>query len=178
MPSISSFRPCCALVVAMLSLPVGAAARPGDASTVCQAPKAEVARALLRATNAARAEARRCGSTFMAAVPRLRWNGRLARAARSHSRDMARNNFFDHAGSDGLKAWDRAVAAGYVYRTVGENIAAGYPDAGAVQAGWLASPGHCENIMRPEFTQIGVGCTRRSGTDYGTYWTVVFGRPL
>ena len=82
-----------------------------------------------------------------------------------------------HTGSDGLAPWDRAVAEGYAYRNISENVAAGYPNAGSVQAGWLDSPGHCGNIMNPAYTEMGVGCTRSSGTDYGTYWTVVFARP-
>ena len=166
-----------ALALALSSLSATAAGLPGDASTACEAAASEVARALVRATNRARAEARRCGARSMAAAPRVRLNGKLNRAARLHSRDMARNNFFSHTGSDGLKSWDRAVAQGYLYRNIGENIAAGYPNAGRVQAAWLDSPGHCENLMRAEYTQMGVGCTRASGTDYGTYWTVVFGRP-
>lgn len=167
----------CALALGLPPLANAAERKPGDASTVCAAPPAEVARALIRATNRARASARRCGATTMPAVPRLRWNGALARAARKHSRDMAGNDFFSHTGSDGLKSWDRAVAEGYDYRNIGENIAAGYPNAGSVQEGWLDSPGHCRNIMNPSFTQIGVGCTRDTGASYGNYWTVVFGRP-
>ena len=113
----------------------------------------------------------------MAAAPRVRWSGELNRTAVRHSRDMARNNFFDHTGSDGLQVWDRAQAAGYAYRNIGENIAAGYPNVGRVQAGWLKSPGHCRNIMNPAYTQMAGRCVQRAGSDYGSYWTVVFGRP-
>lgn len=41
---------------------------------------------------------------------------------------------------------------------VGENLSLGYPDAQAAVEGWLASPGHRENILRPGYTAIGVGC--------------------
>ena len=173
----STLRASCALALAAWTFAAVAEPLPGDADTECSAPAADVSRALMRATNEARAEARRCGTTLMPAAPAVRLNSLLNRAARAHSRDMARNNFFSHTGSDGSKSWDRAAAQGYVYGYIGENIAAGYRDAGSVQSGWLNSPGHCENIMRPQYTQMGVGCTRSAGSDYGTYWTVVFGRP-
>jgi hypothetical protein len=35
---------------------------------------------------------------------------------------------------------------------------------------WLGSPGHCANIMNPDFTEMG-------GAVYETYWTTVFGKP-
>ena len=166
----------CALVLATLSFGGAAAGLPGNSSTVCTAPTAEVSRALRRATNEARAKARRCGSTRMAAAPKLRWSRELTRTARGHSRDMARNNFFSHTGSDGLQVWDRAVAEGYAYRYIGENIAAGYASVGSVQAGWLSSPGHCKNLMSANFTHMGVSCVRDASSDYRDYWTIVFGR--
>ncbi|GIG23556.1 hypothetical protein Cch01nite_42800 [Cellulomonas chitinilytica] len=43
--------------------------------------------------------------------------------------------------------------------TLGENLALGYPTAAAVVAGWMGSEGHRANILRPGYTQIGVGCT-------------------
>lgn len=62
---------------------------------------------------------------------------------------------------------------------MGENIAAGYDTVSAVMDGWLASPGHCANLMNPNFTQIGVACIRGStGNAYGTYWTMDLARPL
>jgi len=43
--------------------------------------------------------------------------------------------------------------------TLGENLALGYPTATAVLAGWMGSEGHRANILRPGYSQIGVGCT-------------------
>lgn len=43
--------------------------------------------------------------------------------------------------------------------TLGENLALGYPTAAAAVAGWMGSEGHRANILRPGYTQIGVGCT-------------------
>ena len=88
---------------------------------------------------------------------------------------MAENNFFSHAGSDGLQVDARATAAGYAWTSVGENIAAGIPlkaVADAVQ-GWINSDGHCANMMNPNFEHIGVGFY--PGGTYGTSWTQTFG---
>ncbi|GCE75957.1 hypothetical protein CBZ_10130 [Cellulomonas biazotea] len=43
-------------------------------------------------------------------------------------------------------------------RTVGENLAVGYPTAQATVDAWLASPGHRANLLSPNFTSIGVAC--------------------
>jgi uncharacterized protein YkwD len=52
------------------------------------------------------------------------------------------------------------IADGCGIGTIGENLALGYPTASAVVAGWMASPGHRANLLRPGYTQIGVGCTK------------------
>lgn len=40
---------------------------------------------------------------------------------------------------------------------VGENLALGYPTPEAMTAGWMASPGHRENILRA-YAATGIGC--------------------
>jgi uncharacterized protein YkwD len=102
-------------------------------------------------------------------------DARLARAAQAHSVDMVRRAFFAHENPDGKQVWDRAVAAGYPYRKVAENIAAGQRTAREVVLGWMNSPGHRANILDGQLTQIGVGCAE--GGTYGVYWTQVFGTP-
>nr|WP_131748502.1 CAP domain-containing protein [Frankia sp. Cppng1_Ct_nod] len=99
----------------------------------------------------------------------------LTLAAQLHSEDMAANSYMDHVGLDGRTMSDRATAAGYRYRMLGENVAAGQQSPAEVVAGWMNSPGHRKNILNGEFTQIGVGCAR--GGSYGTYWTQLFGTP-
>lgn len=54
-----------------------------------------------------------------------------------------------------------------------ENVAAGYPDAASVVAGWLASTeGHRENIENCRWTRMGIGAARDQ--DGRLYWTQVF----
>ena len=102
-------------------------------------------------------------------------DARLARAAQAHTEDMVRRAFFAHESPDGTQVWDRAQSAGYAYRKVAENIAAGQRTPEYVVRGWLASPGHRANILDGALTQIGVG--RVLGGEYGVYWTQVFGTP-
>jgi len=42
-------------------------------------------------------------------------------------------------------------------------------------AGWLQSPHHCENLMTPRFTEMGVAFAVNPATDAGVYWTQTFG---
>ena len=164
---------------------VGVARRGGDVWIVLAAPFAapeledeqQVTQRVLELANEARAHARRCGSKSFAAVPPLTLAPKLTRAAREHSKDMAKHNEFEHQGSDGSSPPDRATRAGYVWRTVGENIAAGATSADEVMEGWLASPGHCENLMDPRFTETGIGYAVDARSESGVYWTQMFGVP-
>ena len=108
-------------------------------------------------------------------LPPLTPDARLAAAAQAHSADMVRRGFFAHESPDGRQVWDRAVAEGYAYRKVAENIAAGQRTADEVVRGWMDSQGHRANILDRDLTQIGVG--RAEGGSYGVYWTQVFGTP-
>lgn len=134
--------------------------------------------ALLAAINAARAQSRACavGGQAMPAVAPLNWNAALATAAQRHSVDMARNDHFDHTGTDGSTAGQRIRDAGYDASAWGENIAAGYASVDAVVAGWLASEGHCRNIMSANHADFGASCVYRSGSRSGSYWATDFGR--
>ncbi|SDH59659.1 CAP domain-containing protein [Pseudomonas panipatensis] len=130
---------------------------------------------LLAQVNAARARPRLCGRQRFGAARPLTWNAALGTAAQRHSRDMAEENYFSHQDPDGRMPDDRARAAGFRGRQVGENIAAGQGSAAQAMAGWLASPGHCANLMNPLFTQVGAGYATDSRSDHGVYWTMDFG---
>jgi len=131
---------------------------------------------LLDAHNLARSTGRNCGNTFHAAAPPLAWDCTLAQISDDHNQDMANNNFFSHTGSDGLSVSNRATNAGYNWQTIGENIAAGQQNVDVVMQGWLNSPGHCANIMRPQYTDLGADLHNAFGSQYSTYWTAAFGR--
>ncbi|MFC7885650.1 CAP domain-containing protein [Streptomyces sp. NPDC057376] len=98
---------------------------------------------------------------------------RLTAAAQAHSADMVARDFYSHTDPDGGKPWDRAAAAGAARRTVGENIACGQRSPADVVEGWMNSPGHRANILKADFTHIGIGLA--GGGRAGTYWTQLFG---
>ncbi|WP_018930242.1 CAP domain-containing protein [Pseudomonas umsongensis] len=132
---------------------------------------------LLEAMNSARTQARQCGTQSFAATTPLVWNATLGSAAEGHSRAMANQNFFDHKDRDGRTPGDRAELAGYAGQQVGENIAAGQDTVRKVVDGWLASPGHCANLMNPQFRELGAAYAVDPKSDAGIYWTAMFGTP-
>ncbi len=101
----------------------------------------------------------------------LRNNEKLAQVARNYSRQMAEQNFFSHTSPQGTTVVQRVHSAGIFYFMVGENLFKGTnlpdPVPSAVQ-GWVNSPGHRENILRPEFRETGVGVWRKGNTYYFT----------
>ena len=125
---------------------------------------------MVEAVNRVRSAPQTCGGTRLPAAPPVAWNGRLGAAARAHTADMAQNGFFAHVGSDGSQPGDRATRTGYVWRTVGENIAAEYESVDAVMAAWMRSDGHCRNLMDPRFAEL--GAAEQDGR-----WTQLFALP-
>ncbi|MET1070337.1 MAG: CAP domain-containing protein [Pseudomonas prosekii] len=130
---------------------------------------------LLELLNAARAQPRQCGGQAFAATTPLAWNAILGGAAEAHSRDMANNNYFDHKDRNGGTPGDRAELAGYSYQQIGENIAAGQDTIRKVVDGWIGSPGHCANLMNPQFKELGAAYAVDPKSDSGIYWTAMFG---
>ncbi|MFE3034943.1 CAP domain-containing protein [Streptomyces canus] len=108
-----------------------------------------------------------------AGLPPLAVDPLLARAAQAYSTDMAVRAFYSHTSPEGTQPWDRAAAAGSTRRSIGENIACGQRSAAEVVEGWMNSPGHRANILKPGFTHIGIGFA--GGGPAGTYWTQLFG---
>lgn len=108
----------------------------------------------------------------------LRDNQRLAEVARNYSRRMVEQNFFAHVSPQGDTLSDRVKSARIFYLVVGENLftSTNIPQpTNAAVSGWMQSPGHRENILRPEFRETGVGVWRRGNT---FYFTQLFMRSL
>jgi len=125
---------------------------------------------LLGLVNEARKTGRYCGDEYFPPAGKVVWNELLEAAAQMHSDDMNTYDFLSHTGSDGSSPGDRLEKVGYEWTTYGENIAKGYPTEEEVIKGWLESPGHCANIMNPDFTEMGVATS-------GKYWTQIFATP-
>jgi uncharacterized protein YkwD len=126
--------------------------------------------------NQRRAAGATCGGTVYGPAPALVMNAALRAAARSHSEDMARQNYFSHTSLDGRTFSQRITHAGYAGASPwGENIAGGQSSSAAVVSAWMNSAGHCANMMNPSYRAIGVGYAYRAGSTYGHYWTQDFG---
>jgi len=83
----------------------------------------------------------------------LRVDIRLVQAARGHSADMMRRQYFAHGS-----AARRALAAGARGPVFGEDLAWGTGvTAEWVVNRWLASPGHRAVMLRPSFRRVGIG---------------------
>ena len=100
---------------------------------------------------------------------------KLTKAARAHSADMIRKDYFGH-GSVGR----RLKHYGYNWRVYGENIAGGtghYASPGNTFRRWMNSSGHRANILNRRFREIGIGTATgnyKGRTGY-TMYTVDFG---
>ncbi len=81
----------------------------------------------------------------------------LRQVGRAHSGDMLGRGYFAHVNPDGFDPFDRMEAAGITYETAGENLAFA-PTVEVAHTGLMNSPGHRANILRPEFSKLGVGC--------------------
>lgn len=143
-----------------------------------QSPRESLETAATRLVNEARSQARRCGSVSFGPAPPLRWNSALAAAAASHSLWMQTTDSTSHEQENGSRVGERAQAAGYRWRAIAENIAAGRSEVADAIADWLESPPHCENIMNPELEDFGIAMVRGTARNrFPTWWTLVLGRP-
>ena len=104
----------------------------------------------------------------------LAWNGALAQSAQDWSNLMA--------GSYDASSPGTAMAHGMVPNPGGQNVAAAWTTAPSLagasaistaHSGWMASPGHCKNILRASFTTMGAG-TAQSADGKAWYTTVDF----
>jgi uncharacterized protein YkwD len=109
----------------------------------------------------------------------LKLNVKLNEAARLHSADQAFHGRIFHDSPSGTGPGQRIALQGYEFSTWGENVAAGFRVPKSVMAAWMASPGHCRNILNPAFTELGVGFVNKPDDParYRDYWTQEFGRP-
>ncbi len=131
---------------------------------------AALAAEVIRLTNA---ERRKRG------LKTLTQNRNLAKSAQFHADFMARNDCFAHRCPKEPPLAQRVSRAGYVYRGVAENIAAGAPTPSDVVRGWMDSPGHRANILNPRMREIGIGyalLNEDGGREtYRHYWVQNFG---
>lgn len=102
----------------------------------------------------------------------LQKDSRLAALAQQKAEDMAKNQYFSHTSPTYGSAFDMLKAAGYNYKTAGENIAMGQKSAASVMDGWMHSSGHRANILHTSYEKIGVGYA--VSADGMPYWVQIF----
>lgn len=106
-------------------------------------------------------------------LPALQASPLLNHSAQDWTNAMVSTDQFTH----GTNFAGRISAAGYVWRSAGENIATGYSTPRTVVRAWMASPGHCRNILNPTYRNVGTGISPRPvrgwATGMGT-WTQDF----
>ena len=134
-------------------------------TSIAGAPRAQLRRAVLCLINHQR-RARH--------LPRLAASARLDRSAQSWTGVMVDHGEFSH----GAAFMDRISAVGFDWSNVAEDIATGYATPSAVVRAWMASPGHCANILSPIYREVGTGVSDHmisgASTIDGT-WTQDFG---
>lgn len=160
------------LAASLLSLGLfasGASAHPGACrhadTPIGLAPRAQLQRAVVCLIN----QQRRAHG-----VGGLRASAQLDRSAQDWSNAMVVRRDFTH----GADFSARISAVGFNWSSVGENIATGYQTPAAVVAAWMASPGHCRNILSPIYREVGTGVNDHAipgfSSQAGT-WTQDFG---
>lgn len=133
--------------------------------------------ASLAKINALRARSQLCGGRTVPAAAPLRWDARLAASARHYVEELRRRDLLSHEGQDLPRLRDRLRAAGYPFRAGGENLAAGAETVDDALEQWRDSPGHCENLMQPNFRDVGLACAiAPPGAHYASYWVLHLGR--
>jgi uncharacterized protein YkwD len=102
----------------------------------------------------------------------------LSFLARKHSHDMAnRQEEISHVSSSGSTYSERLVEGDFYFKKNGENVAkSGTFVPEFIHQGLMESPGHKENILDPDFDEVGIGVVFKKGKGY--YVTQDFTRSL
>jgi uncharacterized protein YkwD len=113
-----------------------------------------------------------------AGLPRFLLNQTLVASAQSKASDMASKGYFSHNSPDGKTPWYWFDQTGYHFLNAGENLAVNFTDSFDVDRAWMNSPTHRANILKAEFSEIGIALS--TGYYQGRLTTFVvehFGRP-
>jgi uncharacterized protein YkwD len=92
-------------------------------------------------------------------ISKLVLNNDLNNAAALKSKDMINRDYFEHFAF-GSTPWDFIKNAGYNYLYAGENLAMDFNTSEGMVRAWMNSPAHRENILNPDFRDVGVGIVK------------------
>lgn len=112
-------------------------------------------------------------------APPLQENSLLDIAAQLKAEDMASLGYFAHNSPEGKTPWYWFQQVGYKYQYAGENLAVNFFDSEDVAKAWMASPTHRANIVKPEYTEIGIGVANGIYQGRNTVFVAqLFGKPV
>lgn len=104
-------------------------------------------------------------------------NEKLNLAAQAKAEHMVQYQYFSHTSPNGVSPWFWFVQAGYNYKYAGENLAIGFFDSQEVYQAWLDSPSHRENIVNPNYTEVGTAVVKGFGQGNTIIVVQEFGSP-
>ena len=106
-------------------------------------------------------------------------NELLALAAKLKAEDMAREGYFAHTSPDGKTPWYWLNQVGYKYALAGENLAVNFFESDEVAQAWMDSPTHRANIVKKDYTEIGIGVATGKYEGKNTVFVAqFFGTPI
>lgn len=106
-------------------------------------------------------------------------NSVLDSAALAKGNDMLAKGYWAHFAPDGTSPWSFFLSFGYRYKYAGENLARDFSNANDAVNAWMNSPTHRENILNPNYRDVGIGVVE--GSLAGADTTIIvqfFGSPL
>lgn len=113
------------------------------------------------------------------ALPPLVENSLLDQAAQMKADDMAKNGYFAHTSPTGITPWYWFDQVGYKYQYAGENLAVNFFESADVANAWMNSPTHRANIVKSNYTEIGIGVANGVFEGRSTVFVAqLFGAPL
>lgn len=112
-------------------------------------------------------------------LPELEVSQKLSQAASMKAEDMLQNNYWAHTSPDGVEPWHWFEAAEYSYQFAGENLAKNFSSDKATTAAWMSSKEHRENILNPNYQEVGFAvATGTINNESTTLIVALFGRPV
>jgi hypothetical protein len=164
---VSRVLPALGIVVILLAVSAAVVTAPGlPAGSL---PAAVLPGAVVSLTNTARAQE---------GVALLTRNSKLDQAAQMKAEDMAKKGYYAHVAPDGTTPMHWVEKAGYSYLMVGENLVVNRDSAREVVEAFMGSSGHRANILRSDFTEIGVGVANGTyKSKDATFIVQIFAKP-
>lgn len=108
----------------------------------------------------------------------LRLNDKLTQAAKMKASHMFEKNYWAHISPDGTEPWDFILGEGYDYIYAGENLAKNFSNSEGVVEAWMNSPSHRDNLLSPNYDEVGFSVVNGILDGYETTLVVqLFGRP-